>query len=101
MPKYSIAILPFALCGIAAAQSDPLLVLLSGTPRQPAPVSFTASPNPVASTGAKTTLTWNAPGHSRVLIRVDEKKMTDVIAGSGSLETGNWVADGMVFRLID
>jgi hypothetical protein len=108
------------LGGIATAQTDSTharvvtaqprvnehaVFVVSGTPAPARPVTFTASPNPITlAPGAvlgKTTLTWNAPAHNRLVIRVDETKFGDALASSGSLDTGPWVTDGMVFALID
>lgn len=68
-------------------------------------VTFTASPNPItlapgASVG-KTTLNWNAPGYSALQIRVAGVLFAAGLPASGSIDTGNWVSDGLPFSLID
>ena len=66
---------------------------------------FTANPNPIPLSGGanvgKTTLNWNAPGHSQLQIWVDGVLFDAGLPASGSVETGNWVSDGTTFALID
>lgn len=67
-------------------------------------VTLAANPNPIAAAGEKTTLTWNAPGHSSVEIRINSAAgpaMTGALGSEGSATTGTWVADGMRFFLVD
>jgi carbon monoxide dehydrogenase subunit G len=67
-------------------------------------VTFTANPNPIPAAGEKTTLTWNAPGHSSLVIRINSPSgdtMTGKLGSSGSVTTGTWVTDGMQFFLVD
>jgi uncharacterized protein (TIGR03437 family) len=68
-------------------------------------VSFTASPNPIVTTGTlgQTTLTWDATGVQTIEIHVlSPNGPLFVQAGSsGSVTTGNWVTDGMTFYLED
>lgn len=75
---------------------------------QPPPsntLTFTANPNPIVLTGSattgQTTLSWNAPGHSKLYITVNGSAMTGTLGSSGSTKTGTWVKDGMQFSLID
>jgi hypothetical protein len=66
-------------------------------------VTFTANPNPIAAAGEKTTLTWNAPGHSSLVIRINSPTgdtMTGKLGSIGSVTTGSWVTDGMQFFLV-
>jgi hypothetical protein len=71
----------------------------------PGPVTFTANPNPITLpagvTSGKTTLTWNGPGYTHLVIRVNGGNLTGTVGSSGSADTGNWVTDGMVFSLVD
>ncbi len=79
----------------------------SGPPPSTLP-TFTASPNPIVVTGnataGQTTLSWNAPGYSRLVIRlksVSGTAMTGTLGSSGSAKTGNWVTNGLKFVLVD
>jgi hypothetical protein len=68
--------------------------------------TFTANPNPIiSSTGAgMTTLTWNAPGYTQLVILVGSptgNPMTGTLGSSGSEPTGDWVTDGLQFFLVD
>jgi DNA-binding beta-propeller fold protein YncE len=66
-------------------------------------VTFTASPNPIPS-GATTTLSWNAPGHSQLAILVGSSSgssLASPVGSSGSVTTGDWVTEGMEFFLVD
>ena len=49
----------------------------------------------------KTTLSWNAPGHSQLQIWVNGVLFDAGLPASGSVETGSWVSDGTTFALID
>jgi hypothetical protein len=66
-------------------------------------VTFTLSPNPTIGQGAYVpmTITWNAPGVSRISIRLGSPAGNYFIYGgtSGSMMTPAWVQDGMVFYL--
>jgi hypothetical protein len=69
------------------------------------PVGFTANPNPItlaagASVG-KTTLNWSASGYSALQIRVAGVLFAGSLPASGSIDTGNWVSDGLPFSLVD
>lgn len=70
-----------------------------------APVTFSASPNPITlaagQVAAKTTLSWNAPGRAGLQILVPGKLFASGLPSSGSIETGNWVTNRMPFTLID
>jgi hypothetical protein len=61
-------------------------------------VAFSANPNPIAlaagSSVGKTTLSWNAPGHSALQIWVAGVLFAAGLPTSGSVTTGNWVGDG-------
>jgi len=64
---------------------------------------FIATPNPIPP-GQRTTLTWNAPGYSNLVIHVNSptgQALTGTLGSSGSTVTGNWVTDGMQFFLVD
>lgn len=67
--------------------------------------TFMANPNPITLAGGtnvgKTTLSWNAPGHSQLQIWVDGVLFDAGLPASGSVDTGNWVSDGTTFALID
>jgi hypothetical protein len=69
------------------------------------PLIFTANPNPITlGTGAsvgKTTLSWNASGHSLLQIWVSGVLFAGSLPASGSIDTGNWVSDGLPFALVD
>jgi hypothetical protein len=82
--------------------------LLSSSPPPPpaGPVTFTANPNPIIvgslQTAGMTTLSWNAPGYSQLVILVGSAngtQMTGIEPGQGSAPTGSWVTDGMQFFL--
>jgi hypothetical protein len=93
-------LLTITLGGSAAAQSPGV----TGVP-PPRAISFTARPNPIvlepgATVGA-TTLNWNAPGYSRLVLKVNGISMSGTVGASGSIETGKWVGDGAVFELVD
>jgi hypothetical protein len=69
-------------------------------------VTFTANPNPIVSaTGMGiTTLSWNAPGHSQLMITAGSSTgtpLTGTVAATGSSQTGNSVTDGLQFFLVD
>jgi hypothetical protein len=64
-------------------------------------VTFTANPNPIPVAGQKTTLSWNAPGHNSLVIKIGNIAMTGTVGTNGTADTGTWVTDGMVFTLID
>lgn len=67
-------------------------------------VTFAANPRTIALAGAsvgKTTLSWNAPGHSALQIRVAGVLFAGSLPSSGSIDTGNWVSDGLAFSLVD
>jgi hypothetical protein len=79
-----------------------LTVLLTGvTP--PTPV-FTAQPNPISAADQATTLYWNAPGYSNLVIHVNSATgpaLTGPVGSSGSVTTGPWVTNGMQFFLVN
>jgi hypothetical protein len=68
-------------------------------------ISFAANPNPIAlaagTSVGKTTLSWNAPGNSALQIWVSGVLFAAALPASGTIETGNWVSDGLPFSLID
>ena len=72
-----------------------------------APLSFTASPNPIPVTGGaavgSTMLTWNAPGIGVIEIHVGAPNgpLFTQQGSSGSAQTGPWVSDGLTFYLQD
>ena len=67
--------------------------------------TFTANPNPIilagGSTVGVTSLSWNAPGHTSLQIFVGSSLFAGGLGSSGSVNTGNWVSNGMVFSLVD
>ncbi len=69
--------------------------------------AISASPNPIPSCEtpgrAKTTIRWNVPPGLRGEIRLNTAngKLLRRVDGSGSVETGNWVRDGIQFLLVD
>jgi len=70
----------------------------------PSGVTFTANPNPIPEPGQPTTLTWNAPGYSNLVIHVNSATgtaLTGTVGSSGSAATGTWVTNGMTFFLVD
>ena len=68
---------------------------------------FSAEPNPVrvcdGSGLGQITLRWNIPEISQIEIRLSSPGGPLVLIGSsaGTIQTGRWVRDGMVFYLID
>ena len=79
----------------------------SGTPAVTDGASLTASPNPIQFTGNSTTgvttISWNAPGAQFIQIRVNSPTGTlfTYDGPTGSMQTGNWVTNGMMFYLIN
>ncbi len=72
-----------------------------------ATATLAASPSTIVTPNGSwlgtTTLSWNAPGHSNVQLRVSSPTGT-VFSGGGSTgtaTTGNWVSDGLTFYLVD
>ena len=69
--------------------------------------SLTASPNPIPVTGnaivGTTTLSWNAPDAGLVEIRIGspDGSLFTLQGNRGSIQTGNWVREGMTFYLQD
>lgn len=68
--------------------------------------TLTANPNPITVTGGgdgQTTISWNAPSASIIQVRVGAPNgplFTDNF-NAGSMMTGKWVTNGMVFFLQD
>jgi hypothetical protein len=67
---------------------------------------FTLSPNPATNNGgyATVTVSWNAPSpvqYIEVRIGSPTGPLFTVNTPSGSMQTGNWVTDGMLFYLQD
>jgi hypothetical protein len=68
---------------------------------------LTASPNPIAVTGSaflgSTTLSWTAPDAQMVEIHIvsPDGPLFAATGNRGSIQTGNWVADGTTFYLQD
>ena len=66
-----------------------------------------ASPNPISITGStavgSTTISWNAPGTDVIEIRIGKPdgQLFTRMGNRGSIQTGNWVSDGMIFYLQD
>ncbi|MBI3679468.1 MAG: hypothetical protein HY235_03645 [Acidobacteria bacterium] len=71
------------------------------------PPSLTATPNPIPVTGSATlgmtTITWIAPTAEAVEVRIGSPNGALFAGGSnrGSVQTGLWVPDGMIFYLQD
>ncbi len=69
--------------------------------------TITANPNPIpvapGVTIGQTTINWNAPGSSSVEVHIGSATGTLFAGGAsaGSAQTGDWVANGMVFVLVD
>ena len=70
--------------------------------------TLTASPNPInfganTPTCCATTLTWNAPNSTAVEVHVGGPNGPQLTSGGpqGSVTTGTWVTDGLVFYLQD
>jgi hypothetical protein len=94
----------FFLVDLSSGASLASVTVNVGAAPPPTSLSFTASPNPIPAAGQTTTLTWNAPGHSSLVIRVGSATgtaMTGTVGSSGSATTGTWVTDGMQFFLVD
>ena len=93
--------LAFGLTGQMTAQAP---VVVSGKPPARS-IEFKADPNPIVfapgNALGKTTLRWNAPGYTHLVVRVAGRDMTGKLPASGSVETGEWVAGGTVFTLVD
>jgi hypothetical protein len=68
-------------------------------------VEFTADPNPVQAepgrTTGKTRLSWKAPAYPRLVIYAGRQQLTGELPSEGSLDTPDWVSDGLVFTLRD
>jgi hypothetical protein len=68
-------------------------------------VTFTADPSVIISSSGvgQTTLNWNAPGIQNVEIHIGAADGPTLTAGGseGSVATGNWVTDHMLFYLVD
>jgi len=68
---------------------------------------LTASPNPIPVTGSvlqgATTLSWSAPDAQTIEIRVGapDGMLFTIMGSRGSLVTGPWVSEGMIFYLQD
>ncbi len=98
-PAYSLAT---ALAGAATVG-----VSSTGNPPSSTPAVLTASPNPIiltpGSLGAVTTLTWNAPYASVIEIHVGSPTgpLFTHNVNAGSMATGAWVSNGMMFYLQD
>lgn len=62
---------------------------------------FTLEPNPISASNPSTTIYWNAPGVTRISIRLGSPAGNYFIYGgtSGSMTTPPWVQNGMVFYL--
>lgn len=95
--------LPFSLVDSASGQI--IATLTAHTVATMGQSTFTANPNPIMlAAGAavgKTTLSWNAPGYSALQIRVAGVLFAGSVPASGSIDTGNWVTDGLPFSLVD
>ncbi len=68
--------------------------------------TLTANPNPIPVTGnqlGSTTLSWNAQDAEVVEVRVGapDGPLFTTMGNRGSVQTGNWVRDGMTFYLQD
>jgi hypothetical protein len=78
----------------------------SATPAVSDSAMLTASPNPITVTSGiygQTTISWNAPSASIIQVHVGAPNgplFTDNF-NSGSMMTGQWVTNGMVFYLQD
>jgi hypothetical protein len=93
----------FSLADSASGQT--IATLVAHTTATTGQVTFTASPNPImlasGVTVGKTTLNWNAPGYSALQIRVSGVLFASGLSSSGSINTGNWVSDGLPFSLVN
>jgi hypothetical protein len=69
--------------------------------------SLTAAPNPISVTGnavvGSTTISWSAPDAQVIEIHLGspDGPLFTRMGNRGSIETGNWVLDGMTFYLQD
>jgi hypothetical protein len=78
----------------------------SATPATYDGASLTASPNPASTTpgvAAQVTLTWSAPSATVIEIHVGSPSgpLFTHNVNSGSMQTGTWVTNGLVFYLQD
>jgi hypothetical protein len=79
----------------------------AATPAATDGASLTASPNPIPLTGNNTagvtTISWNAPGAQFIQVRVNSPTGTlfTYDGNNGSMQTGDWVTNGMTFYLIN
>ena len=92
----------------SAIASVTVQVTVGGSSPPPPGITFTANPNPIVTTNGailgKTTLSWNAPGYNQLAVFVDSPtgaQMTGTKGSTGTATTGNWVADGTQFFLVD
>jgi hypothetical protein len=98
---------PWALPGMTFDLVNPTTgaTLASVTLKSTATASptITASPDPLPAGTNVVTLTWNAPEHSSILIRVGSPSGTLFASGgaSGAANSGPWASPGMTFYLID
>ena len=108
-----------ASAGDAGSDAHTLAQLQASFDPLPAPmtspvtnnIQFVASPNPIllaaGQTTGTTTLSWNAPGHPKVVVFVNAPdtmngtQMTGISGSKGSAKTGSWAKNGMKFYLQD
>ena len=90
--------------GKALTSANTLGVVTAQVVSQP---TLTASPSTIVTPNGSwlgsTTLSWAAPGHTSVEVRVGSSTGAVLAAGgtTGSASTGYWVSDGMTFYLVD
>jgi hypothetical protein len=92
-------------CLAADAAGDAVLVSGQGGGVS-LPQVITASPNPIPLASAliaETMISWDAPDSPIVEVRIGSPTGTLFASGgsSGTAKTGDWVANGMVFVLVD
>ncbi len=91
----------------ALAQANTIGLPSTGGPPAVSPVSFTASPNPIpvaaGATVGVTTVSWNAPSAQYIEVRVGSPTgpLFTVGYNAGSMQTFDWVTNGMVLYLQD
>jgi hypothetical protein len=91
-----------------AAISSLTVHVTGASPPPTGTVTMSADPDPIAvafnATTGSTTLSWKAPGYNRLVVRINSpngKSVTGTVGPTGSITTGNWVTDGMVFYLVN
>lgn len=99
-PSLSSGALPYSFL----SQNNTCFASVTGpAPPPESNATLTANPNPIPAGQRRTTLTWSAPGINRVELRVGSATGPAMTVGgsTGTAQTDDWVADGMIFFLVD